>query len=84
MNSNQTCVKIAGLHQCVESRFPNGSYDLYADEKGIVTCRGCGATDLLPEAEALLAAGDSVKRLDAFARTFHRQARRGLRSSYVG
>ncbi len=78
-------VRIAGSHQCVESRFPNGSYELYADPKtGIVTCQGCGATNLLPYSEALLAARDSVERLDAFERMFHHQARKGLRSPYVG
>lgn len=78
-------IRVAGSHQCVESRFPNGSYELFADPKtGVVTCRGCGATNLLPHAEALLAAGDSIQRLDAFERRFHRQARKGLRSPLIG
>lgn len=56
-----------------------GSYDLVADENGVVSCMGCGATELYPEAEAVREADGSQRRLEGFFSTFRRQARAGLR-----
>lgn len=42
------------------------------------TCR-CGADNLLPRAEALLAAGDSVEQLDQFEQRFRREVKAGHR-----
>lgn len=56
-----------------------GTYNLTVDDAGIISCGECGAYDLLPEAEAIAAAGGTTEGVDRYADRYARDVLAGKR-----